>query len=292
MPLTEIILFVLRISIALNVLSLGLRATVADATCLFRRPDQLVRAFLSMNVLMPLLAMIIAIGFDLHPAVKIALVALSVSPVPPIFPRTAIKAGGKHDYTIGLLVGAAILAIVVVPITLQIFQRIIGIPLREPAREVAVLVFTTILGPILLGIVLRAMIPAWAERFAKPVGILGAAILVLCAIPVILGSAKSMYSLIGDGSLLAMTLFAVAGLVIGHFFGGPEYGNRRVLSLATATRHPGIAVAIAHANFPDEKLAVPAAFLYLIIAGILITLVSRLKPNAEIASETPSQKAA
>lgn len=292
MTLTAIILLILKLSIALNVLSLGLRATLADTTYLFRRPELLVRAFLSMNVLMPLLALIIAIRFSLHPAVKIALVALSVSPVPPIFPRKALKAGGKEDYTIGLLVAAGLLSIAVVPITLEIFQRVLGIPLHEPVRDVAILIFRTILGPLLLGIGLRAMIPSWAERFAKPVGVLGAVLLVLTVIPVLLGSAKLMFSLIGNGTLLAMTVFAAAGLVIGHLFGGTEFENRRVLSLATATRHPGMAIAIAHANFPDEKLALPAAALYLLVAGILTAIASRLESKSELASAPRQRKAA
>jgi BASS family bile acid:Na+ symporter len=42
-----------------------------------------------------------------------------------------------------------------------------------------------------------------------------------------------------------------------------------VLALSTASRHPGVALAIAHANFPDEKLAPAAVLLYLIVSGIV-----------------------
>ena len=56
MDLGAAILLASKISIALSVFALGLKATLADATFLFRRPSQLVRAFMSMNVLMPLIA--------------------------------------------------------------------------------------------------------------------------------------------------------------------------------------------------------------------------------------------
>ena len=65
------ILILLKVSIVLNVLALGLEATFSDATCLFRRPRELSRAFLSMNVAMPLIALGLAEAFDLKPAVNI-----------------------------------------------------------------------------------------------------------------------------------------------------------------------------------------------------------------------------
>src|SRR5215510_2678136 len=110
MNLTSLILLALKLSIFLTVLGLGLQASLQDATSLLRRPGLLFRSFLSMNVLMPLLACTLAFTFDLHPAVKIALVALSVSPVPPILPKKELKAGGSLSYTFGLLAAMAILS--------------------------------------------------------------------------------------------------------------------------------------------------------------------------------------
>jgi len=86
--LGAVVLLVLKISIGLSVFALGLKATFADATFLFRRPGQFARACMSMNTLMPLLAYLLVIRFNLNPAVQIALVALAVSPVPrPSFQR-------------------------------------------------------------------------------------------------------------------------------------------------------------------------------------------------------------
>jgi BASS family bile acid:Na+ symporter len=86
MGLIALILLVPKISIMLNVLALGLKAAPDEATYLFRHPGELRRSFLSMNVIMPLTALALGLSFDLKPAVKIALVALSVSPIPPVFP--------------------------------------------------------------------------------------------------------------------------------------------------------------------------------------------------------------
>jgi bile acid:Na+ symporter, BASS family len=287
MNLQFLILLVLKISIVLSVLALGLKATFTDATYLFRHPRDLARAFLSMNVLMPLLALVLVMTFNLHPAVKIALVALSVSPVPPFFPKKAIQAGGKNAYSVGLLVATAALAIIVIPFTVEIFERIGGVPLEMTARSVAVLVFTTVLAPLLVGIAIRATAPAFAERVANPVGVLATVLLVLSVVPVLFGSIRTIVSLVGDGTLLSFAGFALVGYILGNFLGGPEPENRRVLALATASRHPAIAVAIAHANFPQQKLAVPAIVLYLIVSAIVTEVALRRSKtgSAPIAAE-------
>jgi len=110
MRLATLIPLVLKVSIVLNVFGLGLNASAQDATYLFRRPHQLLRSLLAMHVVMLLCATVLAVNFALHPAVKIALVALAVSPIPPLLPKKTRKAGGEASYAIGLVVAAALLA--------------------------------------------------------------------------------------------------------------------------------------------------------------------------------------
>jgi BASS family bile acid:Na+ symporter len=259
----------LTISMALGVFALGLRASLADLTCLFRRPHELGRALVSMNLLMPLVALALGLAFNLKPAVKIALVTLSVSPVPPMFPKKALKVGGKGDYAVGLLVAMSLLAIVIIPTAMTIISRIVGVHLRMRASSVAALVVSTILAPLLLGTGVRKLVPLTAEPLTKLVSVLSLVLLLSSVVPVLVVSSRVILSLIGNGTLASMTGFALVGFLFGHLLGGPELNNRRVLALATSSRHPGIAVAIAHANFPAQSLTVPAVGLYLIVSGIL-----------------------
>ena len=50
----------LQASVLLSVLALGLASSEQDATYLFRRPGELIRALLAMNVLMPQVISIVA----------------------------------------------------------------------------------------------------------------------------------------------------------------------------------------------------------------------------------------
>ena len=284
--MTAVILLVLNASIVLSVFVIGLRATIAHATSLFRRPDQLLRAFVSMNVLMPLAALAIGAPFDLHPAVKIALIVIAVSPTPPIFPKKALKAGGTETYTIGLLTAIAGLSVVVIPLSMEILAAITGVSLVMPARSVAVLVLTTILAPLVAGIAVRRFATTAADRAAGPIGVLATVLLIASAVPIVIGVSQTVWSLVTDGTILGLLGFATAGFLIGHVLGGPEPANRPVLGLATATRHPAVALAIAHANFPEQGLASAAVFLYVILAGVLSALylawVNRTRSGARV----------
>jgi len=229
MNLQSLIPLVLKASIFLTVFALGLQATFADATFLFRRPKLLIRGFVSMNVVMPLLALVLVMTFHLNPAVKIALVALSVSPVPPIFPKNALKAGGKENYTIGLLVATVMLAIVAIPIALEIFQRVTGVPLYMSALSVAVKVFATVLTPLLAGIVVRAISTSFANRVTRPIGILASVLLILGVLPVLFVVMKTILPFLGDGTLLSLAAFALIGYFVGYLFGGPDPEPLRAL---------------------------------------------------------------
>ena len=210
--MTAIILLVLKGSIILSVFAIGLKASFRDVTYFFRWPGQLARAFLSMGVLVPLFALSLILLFDLHPAVKVALFAISVSPIPPIFPNKALKAGGRENYTIGLLVTSAAFSVIVIPVAMEILERIVGIPMQVRERTVAGVVATTIFLPLLVGIGVKTWAPNLAEKLVKPMAVIALVLLVLSALPVLGGATGAMWSLIGDGTLLSISAFAVFGL--------------------------------------------------------------------------------
>lgn len=269
MSLATLIPLLVKFSIMLMVFAIGLKATFYDAFCLFRRPGQLARALFAMNVLMPLFALLLAFTFPLHTAVKLALFALSVSPLPPFLPKTALKAGGREDYTIGLLAGSAILSVVLIPVTMEVVGWIAGLPLQMTAMQVALLAFSSVLIPLLVGIAVRHLSSSFAERAAKPITIVALIMLIIPCIPILFTSVRAILTLIGDGTLLALAAFALVGFIIGHLLGGPEPENRSVLALATASRHPAVALAISHHNFPGQKLAGALVLVYLVLSAIL-----------------------
>jgi bile acid:Na+ symporter, BASS family len=271
MTLQALILILMKSSIFLNVFAIGLEAGTSDTAYLFRRPGELVRAFFAVNVLMPLFAVILALVFNLNPAVEIALVALAISPIPPLIPRKVAKATSSGSYAIGLLIALGVLAVVFVPIALEILEQVFTVPLRMSPGSIAALVFMTILLPIGLGVAVREILPNLAERLARPVSQIGGIGLLAWLVVILISAAPAIWGLIGNGTLVALAAFVLVGVAIGHFLGGPEPEDRAALAISTASRHPGIAAAVATANFPDQKLVTAAVLLYLLVNALVLT---------------------
>lgn len=85
---------VLTAGTVLTVFSIGLRARPADTLLLLRNPKLGVRAMVSMFVLVPLFVVGLALALQLGPTDRAALMALSISPMPPILPRRQAVVGG------------------------------------------------------------------------------------------------------------------------------------------------------------------------------------------------------
>jgi len=251
------------------VFSIGLGASVGDVTYVLRQPKLLIRSLLSLNVVMPLFAVALAKSFDFTPLVKAALVLLAVSPLPPIFPKKSQKAGGRFSYAIGLLVAATVVSIFFIPLAMKLLGRAFDLPLEMSPGRVVTLVLWTLLLPLAAGVAVHGLSPAFAERASPPIGKVGGILLLLGLVPILVKVWPAMMTLIGNGTLLTMVVFALVGLATGHLLGGPDPEDRIVLALSTATRHPGIAIAIAQVNFPNEKLAAGAVLLYLLVSAVV-----------------------
>jgi BASS family bile acid:Na+ symporter len=225
-----------------------------------------------MHIIVPLFAVFMALAFNLTPAVKIALVVLSLSPVPPVLPKKDFKAGAGSEFTFGLLVGAALLSIVIIPLGLAILSAVFGRDFSVNPVEIAKVVSTTVLLPLLAGIVVRHLATGFAERTSDPILKISGITLLIGVIPILFVTGSTMMSLIGNGTLVSMAAMAVLGLVAGHLLGGPNFSDRVPLALASATRHPGVALMLATALFPEQKKLVMAAVLLYVIVSALVSV--------------------
>jgi BASS family bile acid:Na+ symporter len=266
--LQDAIILGLKASIMLTVLALGLSRDVREATYMFRNPGVLGRSLVGMDIVMPLFAVGVIAVTSLPAPVKIALAALSVSPVPPLLPNKTTKVGGSHEFAIGLMVAASVVALVFVPLAVGLMGHIHGIDAHVSFFAIATLMAMTVLGPLAVGIFVHNNWPNFAERVVKPLSRIATILLVLSALPVLVKMWPQMMSLVGNGTLAAFAAFVLIGLAVGHSIGGPNPDERTVLAVATSARHPGVAIAIAAASFPEQKLVSAAIVLYLLVSAV------------------------
>jgi BASS family bile acid:Na+ symporter len=268
MSSATVVVLALQVSLALVVFGLGLRASPRDATFLLQHRGLFARSVLAMNVIMPLLALWMAVALSLKPAVQAALVVLAVSPMPPFLPLKTAKAGGEASYAISLLAAESLLTIGLVPLTIWGFGALFGKALHVSPSEIARVVGAGILLPLAAGVGVRHYRPHVAERVAKPVQKGALVVLVAGLVPLLVTVWGPMMSLIGNGTVVAIAVLELVGLGIGHALGGPTLEHRPVLALSTATRHPAVAIAVLTSTIPGQKLARAAVLLALCIASL------------------------
>ena len=274
MNIQQLIGLAIQASLIVIVFCVALNTRQGDLLSLLRRPGLLLRSVLAMNVLLPVIAVLLAMGLGLNRQVEIALIALAVSPVPPILPNKQIKAGSSASYAVALLAWSAIVAIVMIPASIEVLQWIFKRPLEVPASLVLKAVGISVLAPLLAGVVVRQLAPAIAARIARPLSTLASILLIAAFVPVLIVAWPELRAQIGNFTLVAIVVLVLAGLLIGHLLGGPAAGDRTALALSTASRHPGVAIAVATAVAPGDKEVIAAvllAFLVSIVASMPYT---------------------
>jgi BASS family bile acid:Na+ symporter len=276
MDAEHLIKLALTASILMIVFALGLRATFGDATTLFREflrpPNRLLRALVAMYIIVPLVAVIVARLFDLSLPVRAAILAMAVAPIPPILPGKQLKFGGSSDYVFGLLVAVSIAALVMVPLGVSGIGRLYGAEATFGPDEVAKLIGKTILLPLAAGLAVRHLAPAVAQALAPWASRLGNLVLLAVLVPLLIKAWPAIVSLVGDGAIVAIGTVVAASIVAGHALGGADADDRSTLAIASAMRHPGVALAIATLNVPEEPRIPAAIILYVLVAAIATTI--------------------
>ena len=147
----------------------------------------------------------------------------------------------------------------------------------------------TVLVPLAVGILLRHVAPQFADRTGDSMGRFAFALLIVGLLPMLYVALPGMWALIGNGSILTIAAVVVAAVGAGQWIGGPQESDRTALGITSAMRHPGIALAIATSNFPDNHLMPAAILLYVLVAAIVTTIYGKIRSLN--APESPAQLA-
>jgi BASS family bile acid:Na+ symporter len=234
------------ITIFLAVLVEGVVVSRADVGYMFSKPGRLVRTILAMNVLGPLVAIIVCRLFDLHPALIVALVTLSMTPVGALFPQGMLPLVGteRGAHAHGLFVATTLLSVVLTPLAIEVINVLYGEDLHLSPLTVTNVAVGSLLLPLGMGLVIGRFFPA-AKRWVPAIQQASGRLFLLCLVGFTILGWSRMALIIREGTLPAIAIISMCGLAVGHLLGGPDEDDRTVLAFATVSRHPGVAIAIA-----------------------------------------------
>lgn len=266
--LKELIPILLTLSLAGLVVTVGLNSARGDLVYVLQRPLLLLKAFIAVDVIPPLVAILLVMALPLEPVVKAGIVLMAISPVPPLVPGQQLGIGARKEYAYGVYVAMALLTIIVVPVVFAIASEIFGRGDRVSFATIGATVLEGVLTPLAVGLLVRQLWPDLAAKLAPWIYKLSMLLVLLAFVPIIASVWPAMMNLVGNGTLLAMNILILIALAAGHLLGGPDPTDRATLAIASSVRHPGIAMMLANANFADKR--VTAAILLFLLVGLVI----------------------
>ena len=252
------------------ILAIGVAMDARDLRWAVSQPALVLRSLLSVLVIMPILAVVIARTLGLTREAQIGIALMAISPGAPVALRRTLAAGGHRSFAAVLQLIIASLAIVTMPLSVVALNAI-----HETHGEVAVaIVLKQVLIaqviPLGLGLAIRRVSPAFADRMEPAVRRLSGVMLGAFAVVVL----ASIWRLVfGAGLVLAVGVIAITALalLIGHALGGPATETRTAVAISSGLRNPGLALLIATSNqAPSEVNA--TIFAYLIWAALTVTV--------------------
>lgn len=268
--------------------AMGLRADWAHTAYLLRRPALLIKSFLAVYLLTPLLAVLMFRYVEVDKPLELAVSLMALSAAAPALPTLMPRLLGNPRFIHGGGILTALMAVLAVPVSLVAMQLLLKQDIPLTPREAGRYISTTVLLPQLAGAFLRYLAPSFATRLSEPLmSLAGLMLVIMMALITILKSSAILG--LGLPAMLMIVALAVASLAIGHTLGGPRAEDRTSLAFACATRFPALGVLLATMIFPDiDPLPAVVAYMFLThLTAIPYLLLRKTNPPTPQSHQPP-----
>lgn len=278
LTLKTAIAIALKITITLLMVSMGLRMTHRSMILLWRNPRLLAGSIAAAFLIVPLATYLVLQILPLSFSAKAGLWVIAITPgAPMIYNAASRRSIANAELAASFQVTVALLVIVFAPLWLTIIGALSGAEYGIPPLVIAKQVFTIQLIPILLGLVIHLWQPAFAESAANIIIKIGGIVLVVLVVAILIVIGPKVIAAANSWRVTGAVLVAVAAIAGGHYLTGPEPATRLTIADANVQRNPGLALAIAAWNLPDQKPAMVVVILiYVIVATLAAAIYTKI----------------
>lgn len=247
------------------------------------RPAFFWRVLLGTCVLVPLAGLALVL-MPLHGQLSrpawVAMALMLACPSAPLILFRVRSSGGTAELAARLQIGAALLAIVTVPLMEVIFRSgaaLLGSELVSwgiSPGQVAGQVLRVQVLPVLAGVLLGQWQPELARICSRALGGLATVLLILMLLALLLLSGRQLLPFLQQNlvGLAGMAALSVLSLAIGYGLAGSDPLERRTVGLVTGMRNTGLAAQLALTYGKGLPALVPGILAYVLITVIVTTL--------------------
>jgi BASS family bile acid:Na+ symporter len=201
--------------------------------------------------------------------------------------KTATNLGkGSASFMASIHLSFAALAFLTVPAVLYVISQPLGFHADVGLGNLLWTLGRTILIPVGLGLILRGVAPAFADKILTIVTRIGTIGLLITVVVVLAILVPTMFKM-DAWSYLVIATVSVTAVLIGHLLGPADPSERTVLAVETGTRHPALAFAIGSMNFTVAKtlpVMGPVILTFIIIAVIYMAVRGKRTASVEPAT--------
>lgn len=266
--------------------SLGLGLKDYPFLLLRDRPAFLWRVLLGTCVLVPLAGLALVLmplhGLLSRPA-WVAMALMLACPSAPLILFRVRSSGGTAELAARLQIGAALLAIVTVPLMEVIFRS--GAALRGSELvswgitpgQVAGQVLKVQVLPVVAGLLLGQWQPELARRCSRALGILATVLLIVMMAALLLLGGKQLLPFLQQNlvALAGMAILSALSLAIGYGLAGSDPLERRTVALVLGMRNTGLAAQLALTYGKGLPGLIPGLLSYVLVTVVVSTLFLR-----------------
>jgi len=287
----------LPVALGIIMFGLGLSLTPADFARVGKHPKAVIVALACQLLLLPAVCFGLVVLFQLPPILAVGMVLLAASPGGTTANLYSHLFRGDVALNVTLTAINSIVALFTLPL-LTNFAISVFLPDSEGLGiqfSKAVEVFLIVLGPVVLGMIVRRFAPGFADKMDKPVRIASMIILAVVIVGAIISNRDLFFPNLA--SLAGITvLFCVLSLTIGFFVPRlfrVEPRQAVASSFEIGIHNATLAIVIAQTVIGSVEMSLPAAIYGVLMFFVALAfgfLIRRTVPAK--AGETAPEKAA
>jgi bile acid:Na+ symporter, BASS family len=229
-------------------------------------------------VALPVVGFLLASLFSCPPAIAVGIILLAACPGGVASNIITHLSKGDTALAVTLTVISSFLTVLTIPLIVSLAQRHfmgadMGAPL--PVLETSVKVFLIVVPPVLIGMYIRHIAPAFADRSERFVKTLSLLFLVFLIVAVAMKERHNIVAMFAQAGIIGIVLcLSTAGF--GYFCArifGLELEQRISITVGVGFQNSGLALVIATSFLSNTQIAVPAAIytivMYLTSAALI-----------------------
>ena len=257
-------------SLFIIMLGLGLALQIADFKRILTYPKAIFIGITNQMILLPLVGFGMAVFFNLKPELAVGLMILAACPGGVTSNLFTHLSNGDTALSVTLTAISSILSIITIPLIINfglVYFMNEGQAIQLPVIKTIAQIMAITIVPISLGMLLKSLKPAFADRMAKAVKVASSIILAVIVFGLIWNERERMPGFFRQVGI-AIAVFNIITMLIGFYtskIGKLNLPQSITIALESGLQNGTLGIVIAVSILHSAEMSIPAAVYSLIM---------------------------